>query len=133
TYPADAGAGTILGNHLFFAARAGFTMAGEGWPAEAAERAARLAPSTAPEPGTLERLVADAQGLDDFSLKAWTDARQRERPRVSLLYLPGLDILGRALEEPRRTAEDRVALARALTNEAENLARLLDSGALTGD
>ena len=133
TYPADAGAGTILGNHLFFAARAGLTLAGEGWPSEAAERAARLAERSAPEPGTLERLVADAQGLDDFSLKAWADARERERPRLSLLYLPGLDILGSALEEPSRTAEDRVALAKSLTEEAEKLAHLLDSGALTGD
>ena len=77
TYPAEEGGGTILGNHLFFAARAGQSLAGEGWPADAAERAARLAPRVAPEPGSLERLVADARGLDAFALAAFREAWRR--------------------------------------------------------
>jgi hypothetical protein len=127
TYPAEESAGTILGNHLFFAARAGSSLAGEGWPPEAAERAARLAPRLAPEPGSLERLVADARGLDDFALAAFRDAWRRESPRLALLYLPGPDILSSALADPVRGAADRVALAAALTEETAKLrAFLLD-------
>jgi hypothetical protein len=131
TYPADSAGGTVLSNHLFFAARAGHSLAGEGWPAEAAERAAHLAPRWAPEPGSVERLVEDARGLDAFSVKAFLDAREREKPRLMLLYLPGLDILAGALEEPGRSAEERVALAAALTEEASVVARLLADGSLT--
>jgi hypothetical protein len=127
TYPAEEGAGTILGNHLFFAARAGGALAGEGWPVDAAARAARLAPRLAPEPGSLERLVADAGGLDDFALEAFRDAWRRESPRLALLYLPGPDILSSALADPERGASDRVALAAALTGETAKLrAFLLD-------
>jgi hypothetical protein len=127
TYPAEESGGTILGNHLFFAARAGSSLAGEGWPPEAAERAARLAPRLVPEPGSLERLVADARGLDDFALAAFRDAWRRESPRLALLYLPGPDILSSALADPVRGAADRVALAAALTEETAKLrAFLLD-------
>jgi hypothetical protein len=129
TYPAEEGGGTILGNHLFFAARAGASLAGEGWPVDAAEHAARLAPRVAPEPGSLERLVADARGLDAFALAAFREAWRRESPRLALLYLPGPDILSSALLEPERGAADRVALAAALTEETANLrAFLLDPG-----
>ncbi len=129
TYPAGEDGGTILGNHLFFAARAGLSLAGEGWPAEAAERAARLAPRIAPEPGSLERLVADARGLDAFALAAFREAWRRDAPRLALLYLPGPDILSSALLDPERGAADRVALAAALTEETANLrAFLLEPG-----
>jgi hypothetical protein len=128
TYPSEEGGGTILGNHLFFAARSGGALAGEGWPADAAERAARLAPRIAPEPGSLERLVADAGGLDDFALAAFRDAWRREGPRLALLYLPGPDILSSALADPERGAADRFALAAALTEETTKLrAFLLDA------
>lgn len=133
TYPADERGGTVLGNHLFFAARAGHSLAGEGWPAEAAERAARLAPRLAPEPGTLDRLIEDAEGLDDFSIRAFLDASAREKPRLALLYLPGLDILGSALAAPDRNAADRVALASALTAEARKVEAFLASDALRKD
>jgi len=127
TYPAEESGGTILGNHLFFAARAGSPLAGEGWPPEAAERAARLAPRLVPEPGSLERLVADARGLDDFALAAFRNAWRRESPRLALVYLPGPDILSSALADPVRGAADRVALAAALTEETAKLrAFLLD-------
>jgi hypothetical protein len=127
TYPAEESGGTILGNHLFFAARAGSPLAGEGWPPEAAARAARLAPRLVPEPGSLERLVADARGLDDFALAAFRDAWRRESPRLALVYLPGPDILSSALADPVRGAADRVALAAALTEETAKLrAFLLD-------
>jgi len=125
TYPAEESGGTILGNHLFFAARAGLPLAGEGWPPEAAERAARLAPRLVPEPGSLERLVADARGLDDFALAAFRDAWRRESPRLALVYLPGPDILSSALADPVRGAADRVALAAALTEETAKLRAFL--------
>jgi hypothetical protein len=129
TYPAADGGGTVLGNHLFFAARAGATLAGEGWPAEAAERAARLAPRLAPEPGSLERFVADARGLDAFAIAAFRDASAREKPRLALVYLPGLDILSSALAGPETGAADRVALATALTAETAAVRDfLLDPG-----
>jgi hypothetical protein len=125
TYPSEEGGGTILGNHLFFAARSGAALAGEGWPADAAERAAHLAPRVAPEPGSLERLVADARGLDNFALAAFRDAWRREGPRLALLYLPGPDILSSALADPERGAADRVALAAALTEETAKLRAFL--------
>ena len=128
TYPSEEGGGTILGNHLFFAARSGGVLVGEGWPADAAERAARLAPRIAPEPGSLERLVADAGGLDAFALAAFRDAWRREGPRLALLNLPGPDILSSALADPERGAADRVALAAALTEETAKIrAFLLDA------
>ncbi|MGE5347009.1 MAG: hypothetical protein ACM3JH_13735, partial [Acidithiobacillales bacterium] len=40
TYPAGDGGGTVLSNHLFFAARSGASLVGEGWPPEAVSRAA---------------------------------------------------------------------------------------------
>jgi hypothetical protein len=126
TYPAGDGGGTILSNHLFFAARAGGSLAGEGWPAEAVSRAAALAPRTALPAGSLDRLVADAAGLDDFALRVFRDALARETPRLSLLYLPGLDILGAALSDPGRSASDRVALAEAVTAEARKIRAFLD-------
>ena len=67
TYPAGDGGGTVLGNHLFFAAARESPFAGEGWPPEATGRAARLAPRVAPEPGSLERLVEERAG--------WTPSR----------------------------------------------------------
>jgi hypothetical protein len=117
TYPASDGGGTVLGNHLFFAARAGATLAGEGWPAEVVARVALLAPRLAPEPGSLERLVEDARGLDAFAIAAYRDVAVRQKPRLSLVYLPGPDILSSALAAPERSAADRVVLAEALTAE----------------
>ncbi len=129
TYPAGDGGGTILSNHLFFAARSGGSLAGEGWPAEAVSRAAALAPRAAPPAGSRDRLVADAAGLDDFALRVFLDALTREKPRLSLLYLPGLDILGAALSDPGRSASDRVALAEAVTAEARKIRAFLDDPA----
>ena len=130
TYPASGGGGTVLGNHLFFAARAGASLAGEGWPPEAAERAARLAPRLAPEPGSLERLVEDARGLDAFAVAAFRDAAANEKPRLALVYLPGLDILSSALAGPERSAADRVVLAEALTEETASVRAFLADPAL---
>ena len=130
TYPAGDAGGTVLGNHLFFAARAGAALAGEGWPAEAAERAARLAPRLAPEPGSLERLVEDARGLDAFAIAAFRDAAAREKPRLSMVYLPGLDILSSALAAQERSAADRVVLAGALTAETAAVRAFLEDPAL---
>ncbi len=129
TYPAGDGGGTILSNHLFFAARAGSSLSGEGWPAEAVSRAAARAPRAAPPAGSRDRLVADAAGLDDFALAVFLDALSRERPRLSLLYLPGLDILGAALSDPGRSAADRVTLAEAVTAEARKIRVFLDDPA----
>jgi hypothetical protein len=133
TYPAAEGGGTVLGNHLFFAARAGAPLNGEGWPPGAVERAAKLSPRVAPEPGSLERLIADAEGLDDFSVRAFADASARQEPRLSFLYLPGLDILASALARPGRSAADRVALASALTKEARKIKELLEGPLLARD
>lgn len=133
TYPAADGGGTVLGNHLFFAARAGATLAGEGWPADAVGRAARLAPRLAPEPGSLERLVEDARGLDAFAIAAFRDAAAREKPRLSLVYLPGLDILSSALAGPERSAADRVVLAEALTAEAASVRAFLGDPGLVSN
>lgn len=125
TYPAGDGGGTVFSNHLFFAARSGASLAGEGWPPEAVARSASLAPRGAPSPGSLERLVADAAGLDDFALSVFRDTLERERPRLALLYLPGLDILGAALSDSGRSASDRVALAEAVTAEARKIRAFL--------
>ena len=133
TYPAGDSGGTVLGNHLFFAARAGAKLDGEGWPPEAVEHAAALAPRVAPEPGSLDRLIADAEGLDDFSARAFIQAASREKPRLSFLYLPGLDILASALAQPDRAAADRVALASALTKEARKIKELLEGPLLAKD
>ncbi|MBK9375794.1 MAG: hypothetical protein IPN03_19255 [Holophagales bacterium] len=125
TWPADDAGGVVLGNHLFFAARAGAKLEGEGWPPEAAARAARLAVrEAAPRPG-VGRLVADARGLDAFAIAAFRQEVARARPRLALLYLPGLDILGAALSEPDRTVADRVALATALGEETRTIASFL--------
>jgi len=126
TYPAGDGGGTVLSNHLFFAARAGSSLAGEGWPPEAVSRAAELASRVGARAEPLERLAADAAALDDFALRVFLDALARERPRLSLLYLPGLDILGAALSDPGRGASDRVALAEAVTAEARKIRSFLD-------
>ncbi|MEO6326740.1 MAG: hypothetical protein ABIT01_19970, partial [Thermoanaerobaculia bacterium] len=120
----------VLSNHLFFAARAGASLAGEGWPAEAAARAARLAPRVAPEPGTLDRLIEDAVGLDAFSIAAFRQAFRADGPRLSLLYLPGLDILGTALADARLSSADRVVIATAITGEAQKIQAFLDDPAL---
>lgn len=129
TYPAGDGGGTVLSNHLFFAARSGASLAGEGWPPEEVARAASLAPRVAPAPGSLQRLVADAEGLDDFAFRAFREALAREKPRLSLVYLPGLDILGAALSDPERSASDRVALAEAVTAEARKIRDFLEDPA----
>ncbi len=129
TYPAGEGGGTVLSNHLFFAARSGGPLVGEGWPAEAVSRAAALAPRRADGESPLSRLVADAEGLDDFALRAFRDALAREAPRLSLLYLPGLDILGASLSDPGRSAADRVVLAEAVTAEARKIRAFLDDPA----
>ncbi len=130
TYPAGEGGGTILSNHLVFAARSGGSLAGEGWPPEAAARAAAFAPPVSGAAGSLERLVADARGMDAFARRAFVDALARESPRLALLYLPGLDILGAALSDPGRSASDRVALAEELTAEARSIRVFLDDPSL---
>jgi hypothetical protein len=136
TYPADAAGGTVLSNHLFFAARAGAPLAGEGWPEQAARDAAALAVRSAggaggagpaqSAAGSVERLVEDATAWNDFASRAFLQAYARERPRLALLYLPGLDVLGAALSEPERSTEDRVRLAAALQAEARRLRDLVD-------
>lgn len=130
TYPAGSGGGTILGNHLYFAARAGSSLAGEGWPDDAARRAAALVAKAAPPPSPVERLVADAAAIDAWALAAFAEASARDEPRLALLYLPGLDILGAALAEEGRSPAERVRLAGALTEEAGRIATVLGSGAL---
>ena len=120
TYPAS-GPATVLSNHLFFAARAGSPLVGEGWPVEAATRAAAFASRTMPAAGTADRLAADAQGLDAFAARAFLDLWERERPRLGLVYLPGLDILASALADLERSPADKVVLARALSVEAERV------------
>lgn len=124
TWPADASGGVVLGNHLYFAARSGKRLDGEGWPAEAVARAASLAPRTAPGTG-VARLVADARGLDAFAIAAFRAEGARSRPRLSLLYLPGLDVLGAALSEPGRPVAERAALAAALVEETRLVGELL--------
>jgi hypothetical protein len=124
TYPAT-GPATVLSNHLFFAARSRAPLAGEGWPPEAAARAAGLvdrpAGLAAVQAGSVERLVQDASGLDAFTIAAFEQAWEKDRPRLALVYLPGLDILAAALSDPVRSAPERVALARALTVEADRV------------
>lgn len=125
TWPADDSGGVVLGNHLFFAARAGARLEGEGWPPEASARAARLVVREAVRTSGVGRLVADARGLDAFAIAAFRQEVARARPRLALLYLPGLDILGAALSEPGRTVADRVALASALGEETRSIASFL--------
>lgn len=120
TYPAGDGGGTVLSNHLYFAARSGGPLVGEAWPEEAGARAARLVPRRGTEQG-VARLVADAEGWDAFALASFREAWVTDRPRLGLLYLPGLDILAAALAEPDRDAGDRVVLANALSTEAARL------------
>lgn len=127
TYPAAGPGGTVLSNHLFFAARSGSSLSGEGWPPEAAARAARLAPRGALPQDAVARRIADAEGLDAFAVEAFEEAFDASRPRLSMLYLPGLDILSAAMAEPSLGAADRVAVAEALTREAASLRRFLDS------
>ncbi|MBL8111620.1 MAG: hypothetical protein JNK60_01955 [Acidobacteria bacterium] len=121
TYPAGDGGGTVLSNHLYFAARSGGPLVGEAWPEEAGVRAAKLVPRRGGEQG-VARLVADAEGWDAFVLASFREAWVTDRPRLGLLYLPGLDILASALAEADRDAGDRVALANALSGEAARLA-----------
>ena len=125
TWPADGDGGVVLGNHLFFAARAGGRLEREGWPPEAAVRAARLAGKTGPGAAGVARLVADARGLDAFAIAAFREEVARAKPRLALLYLPGPDILGAALSEEGRTVADRVALATALGEETRAVASFL--------
>ncbi len=125
TWPADDAGGVILGNHLFFAARSGAKLEREGWPPEAAVRASRLAVREEDRAAGAGRLVADARGLDAFAIAAFRQEVARARPRLALLYLPGLDILGAALSEPGRTVADRVALAIALGEETRAVASFL--------
>ncbi len=125
TWPADDSGGVVLGNHLFFAGRAGAKLEREGWPPEAAARAARLAPRAAETAPGSPRLAADARGLDAFAVAAFRQEVARARPRLALLYLPGPDILGAALAEPGRSAADRVALAAALGEEMRSVASFL--------
>ncbi len=125
TWPAGDAGGVVLGNHLFFAARAGARLEGEGWPPEASARAASLVVREASRPTGAGRLVADARGLDAFAIAAFRQEVARARPRLALLYLPGLDILGAALSEPGRTVADRVTLATALGEETRAIASFL--------
>ena len=125
TWPADGAGGVVLGNHLYFAARAGSRLDGEAWPPEAGARAASLAPRSRAVRGGVAALAADARGLDAFAMAAFRQEAARSRPRLSLLYLPGLDILGAALGEAGRSVADRVALASALREEARAVAAFL--------
>lgn len=125
TWPAGDAGGVVLGNHLYFAARAGGALEGEGWPAEAVRRAATAAPPAAPAADGAQRLVDDARGLDAFAIAAFRGETARSRPRLSLLYLPGLDILGAALSEPGRSVGERATLAAALAEETRSLASFL--------
>ena len=125
TWPAGDAGGVVLGNHLFFAARAGAKLEGEGWPPEASARAASLAVRETARTTGAGRLVADARGLDAFAIAAFRQEVARTRPRLALLYLPGLDILGAALSEPGRTVADRVTLATALGDEMRAIASFL--------
>ena len=125
TWPADDAGGVVLGNHLYFAARAGAKLEREGWPPEATARAALLAPKAPDEAAGASRLAADARGLDAFAIAAFRQEAARSRPRLALLYLPGLDILGAALAEPGRSVADRVALATALGEETRAVAAFL--------
>lgn len=125
TWPADARGGVVLGNHLYFAARAGSRLDGEAWPPEAAARAAALAPRGGLAEAGAASLAADARGLDAFAMAAFRQEAARSRPRLSLLYLPGLDILGAALGEEGRSVAERVALAAAIRDEARTVASFL--------
>ncbi len=126
TWPADDAGGVVLGNHLFFAARAGAKLDREGWPPAASERAAILASRGGERTTGADRLVADARGLDAFAIAAFRQEVARARPRLALLYLPGPDILGAALSEPGRTVAERVALANALGEETRAIAAFLE-------
>ena len=130
TWPADDAGGVVLGNHLYFAARAGSRLDGEGWPAEAAARAASLAPRPSAGTSGVARLVEDARGLDAFAIAAFRHEAARARPRLSLLYLPGPDILGAALSEPGRSVAERATLASALADETRAVASFLASEVL---
>lgn len=132
TWPADDAGGVVLGNHLYFAARAGAKLDREGWPPEAAARAALLAPRASGRGGGAAGLVADARGLDAFAMAAFRQEAARARPRLSLLYLPGLDILGAALSEEGRPVADRVLLATALGEEMRALASFLSGPDVLG-
>lgn len=125
TWPADDSGGVVLGNHLFFAARSGAKLESEGWPPEASARAARLVPREGARTIGAGRLVADARGLDAFAIAAFRQELARARPRLALLYLPGLDILGAAMSEPGRTVAERVLLATALGEETRAVASFL--------
>lgn len=132
TWPADDAGGVVLGNHLFFAARAGAKLDREAWPPEAAARAALLAPRARVPGGGADGLVADARGLDAFAMAAFRQEAARSRPRLSLLYLPGLDILGAALSEEGRSVAERVALATALGEERRAIASFLSGPDVLG-
>ncbi len=131
TWPAGGEGGVVLGNHLYFAARAGAKLDREGWPADATARAARLAPPAERGSG-VGRLVADARGLDAFAIEAFRHEAARGRPRLALVYLPGLDILGAALSESGRSVAERVALAKALGDEARSVAAFLSGPDVLG-
>lgn len=121
SYPVSPGGATVLSNHLFFAARDRGSLTGEGWP-EADLRAVTEAFRPAPAPARdLERLISEASGIDSFAMAASTYLRGKGSPRLSLVYLPGLDILTTALAEPSRSTEERSALARALITQAERI------------
>ncbi|MFN7986866.1 MAG: hypothetical protein U0529_05305 [Thermoanaerobaculia bacterium] len=132
TWPADDAGGVVLGNHLYFAARAGSKLDREGWPPEATARAALLAPRAVEKGSGASRLAADARGLDAFAIAAFRQEAGRTRPRLALLYLPGLDILGAALAEPGRSVADRVALATALGEETRAVAAFLSGPDVLG-
>jgi hypothetical protein len=132
TWPADDSGGVILGNHLYFAARAGAKLGGEGWPREAAVRAARLAVRAAESAGGAPRLAEDARGLDAFAIAAFRQEVARTRPRLAVLYLPGPDILGAALSEKGRTAAERVTLATALVEEMRTVGSFLSGPDVLG-
>ena len=73
-----------------------------------------------------------SSGTDAFAIEAFRHEAARGRPRLALVYLPGLDILGAALSESGRSVAERVALAKALGDEARSVAAFLSGPDVLG-
>ncbi len=126
TYPVAGPAGTVLSNHLYFAARDGESLEREGYPLKAVRAAARLVPKSPPPAGALERLLFDARQINRFAEEAFLDAIKRDQPRLAMVYLPGLDILLGALSDSARTPEERVVIASEVRDEADRVSQFLE-------
>jgi hypothetical protein len=133
SYPFSGSGSMVLSNHFFFAARDSGTLAGEGWPQEIlSEMAARFRPSPAPKQAQA-RLVSEARGINQLAIETFNELFVRLKPRLALVYLPGLDILSTALAEPGRSAGERAEVARALLSEASRVRDFLMLAASTED